>query len=492
MCYLISRPLTLLACETMKTMIRTGILLLLFSAGQASLGQTAAPVEIDLDHAAFAYDDAESMLEVYLAFGAASLTYEAGDEGYRAELPLNIAVMRSTDATLTGTPSDPIWQDGLTLAFAIADTVGLEQGQYFIRQARLTIAPGEYELRVTVPADAAHGRQTLELRRDVLVPDFGDSDLGFSDVTLASVIAPSQDRGDLFYKNGLVIRPNANQLYGQGLNKLYYYAEAYNVGDIASDDGKYTLLAYLAEANRPQPLPGLQKRSQRDARTPDVLVGTFTLDELPSGSYFLRLVLLNEHNESMAEQSRKFFVFNPGIAQEPVVALESSFETSPYASMAEEEVERGFEHIKIIATEQEQRRARGLQDLDEKRRFLMEFWLKRDPEPNTPINEFREEFYGRLQYANQRYTVSNLEGWKTDRGRVLIRYGSPSTIEPHLYDRGFKPYELWQYNNIPGEGQALFVFADLTAFGEFELIHSTVAGERKMVNWLNELSEANF
>ena len=82
-----------------------------------------------------------------------------------------------------------------------------------------------------------------------------------------------------------------------------------------------------------------------------------------------------------------------------------------------------------------------------------------------------------------------MEGWKTDRGRAYIKYGSPSNIEPHLYDRGFKPYELWEYNNIPGAGHALFVFADLTAFGEFELIHSTVAGERKLVNWIDELSE---
>ena len=473
----------------MKTMIRIGALLLVFSGGQVSLAQTVPPVEVDLDHAAFAYDDMESLLEVYLAFGAASLTYEAGEQGFRAHLPLDIAVLRSTSATLPGTPSDPVWQDSLTLDFAIADTVGLEQGQYFIRQARLTILPGEYELRVIIPADVARGRQSLELRRDVLVPDFAGSSLGLSDVTLATIITPSQDHDDLFYKNGLIIRPNANQLYGEGMSKLYYYAEAYNVDGIASDDGQYTVLAYVAEANRPQPLPGLQRRSQRQARTPDVLAGTFTLDELPSGSYFLRLVLLNENNESIVEQSRKFFIFNPDVEREPVQALESSFETSPYATMVEQEVEKGLQHVDLIATDREQRRVGSIQDLDEKRRFLMEFWQKRDPNPSTPINEFREEFYGRLQYANERYTIRSMEGWKTDRGRALIKYGSPSNIEPHLYDRGFKPYELWEYNNIPGEGQALFIFADVTGFGEFDLLHSTVTGERKMGNWLDELRD---
>ncbi len=82
-----------------------------------------------------------------------------------------------------------------------------------------------------------------------------------------------------------------------------------------------------------------------------------------------------------------------------------------------------------------------------------------------------------------------MEGWKTDRGRALIKYGSPSNIEPHLYDRGFKPYELWEYNNIPREAQALLIFADVTGFGEFDLLHSTVTGERKMGNWLDELRD---
>jgi hypothetical protein len=65
----------------------------------------------------------------------------------------------------------------------------------------------------------------------------------------------------------------------------------------------------------------------------------------------------------------------------------------------------------------------------------------------------------------------------------------PSAVEPHLYDRDMEPYELWQYNNIPGEGQAIFVFADRNGFGEFELLHSTVSGEPKLPNWQQELRQ---
>jgi GWxTD domain-containing protein len=197
--------------------------------------------------------------------------------------------------------------------------------------------------------------------------------------------------------------------------------------------------------------------------------------------------VLNENNESMAEQARKFFVFNPDVEREQATTLEMSFETSPYATMSEEEVEKGVKHIELIATDRERSRIKSIEDLDERRRFLMEFWRARDPNPSTSNNEFRDEFYGRLQYANQRYTTSLQEGWNTDRGRVIIKYGTPSQIDPHLYDRDAKPHEIWEFNNIPGEGQAVFIFADLSSFGEFELIHSTVTGEMRSPDWQQQV-----
>ena len=79
---------------------------------------------------------------------------------------------------------------------------------------------------------------------------------------------------------------------------------------------------------------------------------------LPSGSYFLNLVLLNEANEAQVEQYKKFFVFNPSIVveQEPASTLGGTFETSEYAVMPEEEVNKSFEHIAVVAAESERRR----------------------------------------------------------------------------------------------------------------------------------------
>jgi len=452
-------------------------------------GTQSVPVQIDLDHAAFALEAQSSLVEFYMSFEATTLIWEATDQGFLAELPVGMNIVRSTQAGMADSPEEPVWQDDLTLSFLMADTTGMAEGQHFVHQVRAAIPPGEYELQVRVPEDPASDRIGVEMRRDVLVPDFaGDGLVGISDVTLASSIQQSQDRENVFWKNGLLIRPNANQLFGSGLNTLFYYAEVYNLDQVASNSGKYTVFTYLSDANLPQPMSQYQKRSSRDLRSPDVLVGTFNIRELPSGSYFLRIAILNEDNESIAEQSRKFFVYNPDVERESqVVSLEESFETSQYARMTEEELDRMTEHVEVIATDAERRRLRSIRDQDERRRFFMQFWNVRDPNPNTPVNEYQDEFYSLIQYANDRYTNSFSEGWQTDRGRILIRFGAPTAIDPHLFDRGFEPYEIWEYNNIPGEGQAQFIFADLDGFGSFELIHSTVTGERKSTNWMDEI-----
>ncbi|MGA0255791.1 MAG: GWxTD domain-containing protein [Rhodothermales bacterium] len=457
----------------------------------ATPGQEAVmvPVQIDLDHAAFALEAQSSLVEFYMSFEAATLSYEATDQGFLAELPVSMMLVRSTQAAMSDSPEEPVWQDDLSLSFLMADTTGMAEGQHFVHQVRAAVPPGEYELQIRVPEDPSLDRVGVEMRRDVLVPDFSEDGLvGISDVTLASSIEQSPDRDNVFWKNGLLIRPNANQLFGSGLNTLFYYAEVYNLDQVESSNGTYTAFAYLSDANLPQPMAQYQRRTSRTLRSPDVLVGTFNIRELPSGSYFLRIAILNEDNESIAEQSRKFFVYNPAVERESqVVSLEESFETSQYARMTEEELDRMAEHVDVISTDAERRRLRSIRDQDERRRFFMQFWTVRDPNPNTPVNEYQDEFYSLIQYANDRYTNSFSEGWQTDRGRTLIRFGTPTAIDPHLFDRGFDPYEIWEYNNIPGEGQAQFIFADLDGFGSFELVHSTVTGERKSTNWLEEI-----
>lgn len=466
-------------------MIRISRLLSIFTffilAGQVS-AQSGLPIQVEMDHATFAYDDESSLVELYVSFGINQQEFEPAETGYQAGFPVEVMVFEEAGE------SEPAWQYSNLLRFVVPDTSNLSETGFFVHQMRMALKPGNYDLHLTIPEDAAKNRKQLELRQELLVPDFDSSnEASLSDVVLATDITTSSNHTDPFYKNGLSIRPSVTRLYGKGIENVFYYVEAYNAAQIAGSNGKYALHAFVARSNTSHPISAnLETHFDRDPRSPDVIVGKFDLSELPSGSYTLNVALANEAKKTVTRQSQKFFVYNPGVEEIKSVASEAT-ESSLFTIMTEEQIDEALEHIQIIATDSERKQARGIKDLAEKRRFLTEFWQKRNPSQDSPFNSFREEFNRRIRVADERYRGAFGPGWKTDRGRILVKYGPPVNIEQHLYDQQVKPYEIWQYDNIPGEGQAIFVFADRNGFGQFELLHSTVSGERSLVDWETEL-----
>ncbi len=92
------------------------------------------------------------------------------------------------------------------------------------------------------------------------------------------------------------------------------------------------------------------------------------------------------------------------------------------------------------------------------------FWKKRDPTPGTARNERMEEYYYRVAFANQRYGTFT-DGWKTDRGQVMVLFGEPDHVDRHRTSFSVKPYEVWYYYQIGRR----FIFIDQTGLGDFEL-----------------------
>jgi len=123
-----------------------------------------------------------------------------------------------------------------------------------------------------------------------------------------------------------------------------------------------------------------------------------------------------------------------------------------------------------------------LKNLDEdgKKKAMIEFWNRRDPDPNTPQNEFLHEYLNRIKIANQQYSKGFEPGWLSDRGRILIKYGVPSDIERHPMSVDSRPYEVWYYQR--GRGYK-FIFLDEEGFNRYRLIYSNMEGEIGDPNW---------
>lgn len=111
----------------------------------------------------------------------------------------------------------------------------------------------------------------------------------------------------------------------------------------------------------------------------------------------------------------------------------------------------------------------GLKTNEERKHFIGQFWLRRDPTPGTSKNEFQEEHYRRIAYANERFVSPVHQGWKTDRGKIYIVYGPPDEIESHPSGRqGGPPSEQWLYEFLEGIGRRVIVeFLDSSRDGEY-------------------------
>lgn len=105
----------------------------------------------------------------------------------------------------------------------------------------------------------------------------------------------------------------------------------------------------------------------------------------------------------------------------------------------------------------------------ERAKKFVAFWRKQDPNPADEYNPVFNEYYNRVAYANENFTSYSLEGWRSDRGMVMIILGAPDNIDRHPFEYYSKPYEIWQYYNLNKQ----FIFVDYTGFGDYRLDPST-------------------
>jgi GWxTD domain-containing protein len=142
-----------------------------------------------------------------------------------------------------------------------------------------------------------------------------------------------------------------------------------------------------------------------------------------------------------------------------------------------------------IISDEERKAFKNLSNDEERDAFIESFWLRRNPNPDSPENEFREEHYRRIAYANEHFAAGK-PGWKTDRGHIYISYGKPDSIDAHPaggnYNRPIEegggdtstfPFEVWNYRYLEGIGENVNLeFVDTCMCGDY---HFTIDRSEK-------------
>ena len=133
------------------------------------------------------------------------------------------------------------------------------------------------------------------------------------------------------------------------------------------------------------------------------------------------------------------------------------------------DLDKAIEQLVYLASPEDLNFMKETDNRREKAKRFVAFWRKQDPNPADEYNPVFNEYYNRVAYANQNFTSYSLEGWRSDRGMVLIILGAPDNIDRHPFEYYAKPYEVWQYYNLNKQ----FLFVDYTGFGDYRLDPST-------------------
>ncbi|MBX2992529.1 MAG: GWxTD domain-containing protein [Bacteroidetes bacterium] len=420
-------------------------------AGMLVLAQAQAQVEIsrkptgeiipafDVDAISFASTtSAMSRLDVYAAIAYEQLSFVKQSDLFTASYEMTIALYDSANALVV----ERLWTENVT-------TPSFEQSvspsSFSIIRRSIDLPPGLY--KISVLYRDLESKVTRRVAKQLTVSDFTQPGLHLSDIMLIGRLAQSGDKRSITPS----ISPNVGNIGGS----MHLFFEAYNDSILDSAQFVITILseknAEMLKADSLVPLtPG---RNQVFLRVDQ--------SSLPIGDYrlYVQAFPTSSRDSSLASTSRSITVRWGGLPK------------------TIQDIDVAIDQLVYIAKDKELSYIKEATTPEEKQTRFIEFWKKRDPNPNTTRNEKMEEHYARVEYANK-YFKHYTDGWRTDMGMVYIIFGTPSNVDRHPFDAGSKPYEVWSYYELNHS----FVFVDQTGFGDYRLTTPIWEVQRRLRN----------
>jgi len=399
-------------------------------------GMGTQPVQVD--HAAFQGGEPGMIrLEVYYKIYNFGLTFERQGDKWNAEYELLIAV-EDDKANAFGTHTSD-------KTITVLDEERTKSHFDFrTSQINFDVPVGEYHLRFTLRDGL--GARVYNYDAKLKLGEFKRKQPSFSDVQFARHIERADSDSSVFAKGGLLVIPSVSREYeGEENSRLLYYMELYR----GESDADKVVVETIIRNDR-------KGMVYRDTLTTHLgapverQLREISSAEFPSGNYEMEIVLRGRRNKKLDRQRQKFQILWSQRA-----LLRHDFNTA-------------MDQLSLMANSSaEVKQMRKLKTVEERIRAFDEFWLVRDPTVGTPENEVKREFYRRVQYANEHFRSLQLDGWRSDRGRVYIMYGEPDQIDDYPMSLSYLPYQIWHYYKKGTYRRFLFVDENLD--GDYRL-----------------------
>jgi GWxTD domain-containing protein len=356
---------------------------------------------------------------------------------------------------------------------------------FAVDMVRFSVAPGRYRLEVNV-RDSVSGRtadSAVDLEGFDRPP--AASDLLLSPQIRASTTGDTVPRPAELRWGRMLVTAAARLDLTPLRPTAYYLLEAYapkaesgTLGLRVTDTGGKALIT-TPETPVQVPAGG------------GVLKGQLDLSGLPPGRY--RMIATLTLSGTAVERSAEFTMAALAETLEKDVSHREATRFTDqgyFEAMDEVELDRAREPLDLIAEGGEMRPYNRDLSVRAKRKFLTEFWTRRDPSPGTPVNERRQLFYEAVAFAQRNYGEkgrAGRPGWKTDRGRIYVRHGPPEEVLDRVQAGRSPPYQVWRYRQ--GKDR-WYIFADRTnGLGNYQLMNSNDVKETTIPNWREVLRE---
>lgn len=267
----------------------------------------------------------------------------------------------------------------------------------------------------------------------------------------------------------LEMQTHASRQYGLLNPVVYVYYELYKNTNDKLDESE---INYIIKNNRGEILKTFPSKKQSIVDNKIKIINALNVSSIPSGIYDLEAVV-NSNYKEILKLNRQF----------EVIQFDKSLNTDFEINSV---IEFSKNILPYIASEKETNKYELLNEKG-KIEFILEFWEDHDTDKNPLQNETLTDYYKKYLYANENFSWGGIEGWKSDRGRVLIKYGIPDEIINFFSEENVNPYMVWKYEK---DRLYEFIFGDLRGDGRFSLIHSNKESEVSNPYWRNNLVKA--
>jgi GWxTD domain-containing protein len=378
---------------------------------------------------AFASDQpGKGRIDIFVQIPYPDINFVKEEEKYTGRFEISAAVLSQE--------KQQIWQKSQLVEMHVKDFSETVSPRFFsLKQFSTDLAPGKYGLVLQVTDQESKKVETF--RRPIVVKDFAIDTLALSDIMFVQRMSIDGTR-----KN---IVPNLTGTINKEQTSFYLFFEIYNRAKLDS----VQLMCKLI--NQKQDV--VMKRTKSEVLATNRTQTIWQIDSFAviPDQYVLSVEAVGI---SRADSGKSYH------------ASVSRFCSARMKNMplVITDMEKATDQLRYIAKGSEIDYIREAATSDEKQKRFLAFWSKYNPTPKASHNALMEEYYSRVEYANKNY-ASFMEGWKTDRGMILIRFGPPQNIERHPFDSDNKPFEIWYYYDQNRE----FIFVDETGFGDYQL-----------------------